>query len=354
MGTRENALTGDPPASVPQRRRMDDNENPFRPVAVESSRPANGRNSPFRDVEDDLNTDLETQLEETHLDEEDEQQDETQLEEDNEDSQPVRAGRKSDGLKGPHPPASSGVPDSVNATRDDERMDEDHSDVGEPFDDNVALDVGGHSDEGEPFDDNELEPMDYGDDGPQPLEDDDDVDLEEQAIADENAEGDFAEEGDSVELPTEKAKRGTKRTGTATPQKKVKRKSQISGEQRNQYEGDFLCRRSGRAHFKPLEWWRGERKEYTKGEYGPEIAGIVRVPEPVVVKPRATSRKGRGRGRGRSQTGRLQSASAAPPEEHPGMEHLDMDSNIDTMVTVKDYTTGEEVVRSRCAFSSYS
>ncbi|GMK59792.1 hypothetical protein CspeluHIS016_0900090 [Cutaneotrichosporon spelunceum] len=354
-----------PPASVRQRRSgMDDDDNPFRPVPVEHSGRTNGLNSGVRDAGvdmDDLNAAFDTndleaevteQLQDTHLGEVDE------------DSQPVRARRQSEHLKGPLPPSSDGVPDSIVTTRDAEPMDDgSHNDIGEPFEDNGPLDAGDHSDVGKPFSDNESldaggpsdvgepfaeiepepepEPMDLGNDEPQLSDQDDDVDLEQQVTAYENAEGDLYEEDDSLEYP----KRGTKRTSNATPHKKVKRKSQFGGEGGNQYVGDFVCRRSGRHHIKPLEWWRGERKEYEKGEFGPEVISIVRVPETVVVKPRATTRRGRGRGRGRSQTGRLQSASAAPPEVPAGLEHLDIDRNIETMVAVKDYTTGDDVVR---------
>ncbi len=332
-------LTLDPPASVPQRRRLDDDENPFRPVAAESSRRANGLNSPFRDGEDgtdgmdDVNTadDFAVDIEVAeHLEVEvTERLEETRLDEDDEDSQPLRSRRKSDRLKGPHPAASSGVPDSVDPTGNSDPVDD-----------------GDHSDVGEPLDDNEPEPMDYGDAEPEPNveDDDDDADLERQAMADENAEGDDSEEGTSMETSSAKTKRGTKRPATATPIKKVQRKSQLAVEGDNQYRGDFVTRRSGRVHLKPLDWWRGERKEWQKGANGPEVKSVVRVPREEV-KPRPAPRKKHGAKRGRSQS------AAAPPESSavaPGMVHLDFDYDVDTMANVRDYVTGETITRSRC------
>ncbi|KLT39160.1 hypothetical protein CC85DRAFT_205800 [Cutaneotrichosporon oleaginosum] len=332
-----------PPASVPQRRRkdQDQDENPFRPVAAESPPKANGIDSSSDEDmvsqnggfdANDLEMDVAGQLQETHINEE---------EIEDEDSQPVRHRRKSDGTKGPHPVTSSGVPDSVNPTTDAEPIDgDDYSDTGEPFGDTED-----HSDASQLFDDNEPDPTGDIEDA-EPDLDSNDVSLEQRAIADES--GEVTEEGDSVEYPADKAERGIKRTATVTPLKKVKRKSQIAPNEGHQYEGDFVCRRSGRNHFKPLEWWRGEHKEYKQGTFGPEIVSIVRVPDEVTTKPRATSRKPRGRGRGRSQTGRLHSASAAPPEELPGMKYLNMDYEVNSMTTVRDYITGQEVVRSMC------
>jgi centromere protein C len=209
------------------------------------------------------------------------------------------------------------------------------------------VDDGDQSDVGEPFDDNEPEPMDYDDAEPEPNvedDDDDDADLERQAMADENAEGDDPEEGTSMETSSAKAKRGTKRPATATPIKKVRRKSQLPVEGDNQYQGDFVTRRSGRVHMKPLDWWRGERKEWQKGANGPDVKSVTRVPREVV-KPRPAPKKKHGAGRGRSQSA---AAPPEPPAVAPGMELLDFDHDIDTMANVKDYVTGEIITRSRC------
>ena len=46
--------------------------------------------------------------------------------------------------------------------------------------------------------------------------------------------------------------------------------------------GDFQTRRSGRQHFKPLKWWKGEKFEYKKGPQLAVIKEVVHVPDDYV------------------------------------------------------------------------
>lgn len=251
-------------------------------------------------------------------------------EDDDEDSQPVRSRRKSSDWVGPHRPVSSVVEDSFDGLPTDQPMDEDdHSDAGQPFDDDMVPDQGIYADEGS----NGL---------------DDEAELEERAVAEESEVAELDEEDDEADkenVPEQQGKRGKKRSATtATLQKRAKpRVSQLPVEGENQFQGDFKMRRSGRTHFQPLRWWMNEHFEYVRGKWGPEIVNPVHLPdEPprIVVRPRG--HRGRGRGRGRSASTRAHSESVAPQED----DQFDIDIGIDTMMHVNDFTTEQIVSRS--------
>ncbi|KAF8625576.1 hypothetical protein AX15_005298 [Amanita polypyramis BW_CC] len=151
------------------------------------------------------------------------------------------------------------------------------------------------------------------------------------------------EEPEEEELrpdPDPKLKRGKNRalhddtnTTSERPRKRTRK------ENRPQREG---TRRSVRDHIKPLEWWRGERYIYGRGESKgpilvPPVKEIMRIPkEPVV--PLGTKRK-RSSARGRSKS----KAIEQPPVMYNPEEGWD-DSTSDTCV-VLDYPSGKEKLR---------
>lgn len=361
-------LTRDPPASVSAAHRVRLPESPFiRPkkstigVDFDPNTPGTSRraaaqlHSPVNlegpGIGDDLSAEFDRhdlqvsvteQVETTIVEEEQTMEVDEEEQDDVETSQPVgKRRRSSEKAKGPHPPVSSAITDSFN-----ERMDEDDaSEPGEPFDyDN---------DPQEPD-----EPMDDMDEVPQPnghsdddARYDDDADLEQRAMDEENGEdnGDSGDDEDhDLNLILEQnlaqmEKTGHRKRGApTTPKQKVKRVSTLPAEG-NKYQGDFVTRRSGRNHFKPLEYWRNERVEYVRGEYGPVVASVVHVP-PVETRPRKAARRARGQGRGRSTTARAESASVAP--EAATDQFFDIDRHVDTMMPVTDYATGEIISRS--------
>jgi centromere protein C len=103
-------------------------------------------------------------------------------------------------------------------------------------------------------------------------------------------------------------------------------------------EGDFTMRRSGRQHFRPLEYWRGEKFEYTRGQYGAQIKEVVKI-APDVVEP-LTNRYKRGRS-GRARSGSTKpSASVDPNEALEGWDEL-----TDPIGVVKEFPSNAEIER---------
>lgn len=357
-------LTLDPPASVSAAHRSRLPESPFiRPkkstigVDFDPNTPGSSRraaaqlNSPVNleapGIGDDLSAEFDRhdlqvsmteEVETTIVEERTMDVDEMEDEQDDVDSQPVaKRRRSSEKAKGPHPPVSSAITDSFN-----ERMDEDDaSEPGEPFDYDNGQD--------EPD-----EPMDGMDEEPQPNgHSDDDADLEQRAMDEENME-DNSDDGDESrdlnlileENLAQMEKQGHRKRGApTTPNQKIKRVSTLPAEG-DKYRGDFVTRRSGRNHFKPLEYWRGERMEYERGEHGPVVKSVVHVP-PVETRPRNQARRARGRGRGRSTTARAQSASVGPEPAPAADQFFDIDRHVDTMMPVTDYATGDIISRSK-------
>ncbi|EIW66523.1 hypothetical protein M231_02297 [Tremella mesenterica] len=104
--------------------------------------------------------------------------------------------------------------------------------------------------------------------------------------------------------------------------------------------GDFIVRRSGRKHFAPLAWWRGEKFSYKRGDKLAIIKEIVKVPEEV---PEPLSSRYKPSRTGRSQSVKMESADVAEPEG------LGWDNQTDPIGIVKDYPSGAEAKR-RIAF----
>ncbi|WVW82041.1 hypothetical protein I302_104046 [Kwoniella bestiolae CBS 10118] len=174
------------------------------------------------------------------------------------------------------------------------------------------IDVGGPSfdvDNGMDEFDDTIQDLDLGGDdndvsGEQPEED---VSLEQDAIDQENdVEPVQEEEKEETPRRVEKerkrkvvAKRKTAqkrrdentpparlrtREGSVAAKPKRTRVSQIGmgdidEETEDGYHGNFQTRRSNRQHFRPLEWWRGEKFEYQRGPGLPVIAEVITIPE---------------------------------------------------------------------------
>lgn len=110
--------------------------------------------------------------------------------------------------------------------------------------------------------------------------------------------------------------------------------------------GDFVSRRSGRQHFKPLAYWRGEKFEYQRGNYLPVIKEVVHIPEEHI-EPFAARNK-------RSRTGR--SESVRPTNGHANghtnghggthePEEAGWDDGTDPIGLVKEFPSGRETHR---------
>ncbi|WWC86037.1 uncharacterized protein L201_000908 [Kwoniella dendrophila CBS 6074] len=166
--------------------------------------------------------------------------------------------------------------------------------------------IGNHDDDIQEEDNNNdisalVDDMANGDHGDENDEVEDDVGLEEDAIAEENEEEE--EEADRPARPERRHKPATKkrpvkqnrrdennvprtrnpRQGSVAPVPKRTRVSQIGVgdgyEDENQYTGNFTVRRSNRQHFAPLEYWRGEKFEYARGPKCPVIKEVITIPE---------------------------------------------------------------------------
>jgi hypothetical protein len=107
------------------------------------------------------------------------------------------------------------------------------------------------------------------------------------------------------------------------------------------FEGDFRTRRSQRAKFTPLEWWRGEKFNWKRGEYGAQIEEVVKL-QPDYVEPLAArNKKVAGRtGRGRSRSTARRSASVDPNREVEGWDEL-----TNPIGVVNDWPQNKEIER---------
>ncbi|KAF5313505.1 hypothetical protein D9611_008548 [Ephemerocybe angulata] len=131
------------------------------------------------------------------------------------------------------------------------------------------------------------------------------------------------------------------------PRSKTQTQTRTQKENRDYREG---VRRSTREHYKPLEYWRGEKVVYGRDNVQkkvlvPTITEIIRIPkEP----PAPLGKRKRGRSRSRtaqphgppSKTGSTVAAAAAPANLEEGWDD-DTPSN----AKVLDYRTGQEVER---------
>ena len=103
-------------------------------------------------------------------------------------------------------------------------------------------------------------------------------------------------------------------------------------------------RRSQREHYKPLEYWRGEKLVYGRTSHTgpilvPQIKEIIRIPKGVSV-PLGTKRK-RGSTRARSQS-KVEAVEVNIPRVDP---EEGWDDDTEAKCTVIHYTSKEEVER---------
>lgn len=91
---------------------------------------------------------------------------------------------------------------------------------------------------------------------------------------------------------------------------------------------------------RPLEWWRGERVEYARGEYQAVIKSVVHIPPPEPKKPA----RAKPRGGSRARTGRSASRSVRARSETAPVEEGWDDSTKENAL-VCEYPSGREVSR---------
>lgn len=182
----------------------------------------------------------------------------------------------------------------------------------------------------------------YDDAPPILSDDDDDVSMEEAAIRAEN-EGESS--GEEEAQPKRRARQPkivtvTRRPRAASsqpPEAKRARVSQLPPQEGpNGYTGDFKTRRSGRTHFRPLEWWRGERMELERGLHGPVVAEVVHIPRSFA------------NTRGRRQIRKpSRQASSRPPDSDDDLE-AGVDKATASVAVVNKFPDNNEVTRSEC------
>ncbi|KAG5652126.1 hypothetical protein H0H81_006202 [Sphagnurus paluster] len=166
-----------------------------------------------------------------------------------------------------------------------------------------------------------------------------------QSLADVNGQ-DFSDDDHGAEEPhPEPSPRRKKKAKFAEEPPKPRRASKSKKENRVYREG---VRKSAREHYKPLEYWRGEKLVYGRGERAgtglvlvPPIREIVRIPKE---EPEPLGKRKRSRARSKSKA--LEEVKVVPitnPEEG-------WDDDTEPHCVVLDYETNEEVER-RIAFT---
>jgi centromere protein C len=109
-------------------------------------------------------------------------------------------------------------------------------------------------------------------------------------------------------------------------------------------------RRSQREHYRPLEYWRGERLVYGRTRNSgpilvPQIKEIIRIPKEVPV-PLGAKRKRSATARPRSHSRALEAAEDSIPPALPVVNPEEgWDDNTEAKCTVIHFTTKEEVER---------
>jgi centromere protein C len=91
----------------------------------------------------------------------------------------------------------------------------------------------------------------------------------------------------------------------------------------------------------PLDFWRNEKVEYVKGDYGSEPIEVVRIP-----KQQALPLSARARGRKiRTGNSRSKSRTADDSREDEGLEGEGIDDETEPLMQVLDYISGQEAMR---------
>ncbi|WWC66750.1 uncharacterized protein I206_100655 [Kwoniella pini CBS 10737] len=204
-------------------------------------------------------------------------------------------------------------------------------------------------------------------------EDEEDLDLEQDAIDTENRSGEETErpKKSTKRPPVAKTKKSAPRQaredsarsrtirtreGSVVAKPKRTRISQVGivdeeDEEEDGYHGTFKTRRSTRTHYAPLDWWRNERVEYARGPGLPVIKAIVTMekeePQPLSKVGRARS-VAKARQRSVSESKRKRYQDDDDDEEGYQPEPADedgWDANTDSTGLVKDYPSGAEATR---------
>ncbi|ORY22701.1 Mif2/CENP-C like-domain-containing protein [Naematelia encephala] len=128
----------------------------------------------------------------------------------------------------------------------------------------------------------------------------------------------------------------------AQQSRKNTRLSRLEHEDTDGFSGDFLTRRSGRQHFKPLKYWLGEKFEYTRGPAQATIASVVHVPEEPTIPLAARYKRGRS---GRSQSAKPSARGVTMEPDEEGW-----DEKTEPVGLVRQFPSGIEVDR-RVAFT---
>ncbi|WVQ62444.1 uncharacterized protein L199_000584 [Kwoniella botswanensis] len=140
------------------------------------------------------------------------------------------------------------------------------------------------------------------------------------------------------------------RQGSVAPKPKRTRISQIgvsgdaSDEDREDgYHGNFQCRRSSRTHFKPLDWWRGEKFEYRRGPGLPVIAEVITIPEetpqPLSARHKKTTKRANSTTPSTKKRSRSRQDSSS---EHEVEEEAGWDDETEPTGLVKTFPEGME------------
>ncbi|WVQ92233.1 hypothetical protein IAS59_006042 [Cryptococcus gattii] len=136
----------------------------------------------------------------------------------------------------------------------------------------------------------------------------------------------------------EKDRARSAKSGSTAAQRKRTRPSEL-GSGDDGYHGNFVTRRSGRQHYKPLEFWRGEKVEYMRGPGCAVIKEIITIPEdpPIPLAARRSRKNGRARS-GSVAAGKRKREDSVEDEE--GWDHKTEPTGL-----VQDYPLGEECYR---------
>ena len=109
-------------------------------------------------------------------------------------------------------------------------------------------------------------------------------------------------------------------------------------------------RRSQREHYRPLEYWRGEKLVYGRTAHSgpilvPQIKEIIRIPKEASV-PLGTTKRKRGSTRARSQSKAIDAVEPVIPPALPVVDPEEgWDDNTEAKCTVIHFTSKEEVDR---------
>ena len=96
----------------------------------------------------------------------------------------------------------------------------------------------------------------------------------------------------------------------------------------------------------PLEYWRNEKVEYKKGQYGTEVKAVVHIPQDTAMPYAAKKRYARSRSR--SVKPKMGKENSVDPR-NVGIRHIEAgwDDQTTALGKVLDFETGQEIERRR-------